>query len=113
MLVQDVVSALGLTPRVMTREGAMRQISGGFVGDVLSHVMANVLPGYAWITVQTHENVVAVASMLEVSCVIVCQREIQPETLSRAQAEGVTLLWSADGAFEVAGKLYQLLCRSM
>lgn len=109
MRVHDLVSKLGLKVVAISKSGSAREVAGGFVGDVLSHVMANIRPGYAWITVQTHENVVAVATLLDVSCVIVCQRELPPETRQRAQSEGVTLLWSEGDAFEVSGRLYGLL----
>jgi hypothetical protein len=109
MLVQDLIRLLNLQVKSMSREGSLRHVGGGFVGDVLSHVMAKTSPGFAWITVQTHENVVAVASLLDVSCVIVCQRELSEETCQRAKAEGITLLWSGDSAFDVAGRLYSAL----
>ncbi len=107
--VQELVSELGLTVKAATRKGSVRRVQGGFVGDVLSHVMANAHPGYAWITVQTHENVVAVATVADVACVIVCQREIPEETVRRAESEGVFLLWSDRTAFEVSGRMYDFL----
>lgn len=109
MRVDDLVSKLGLKVKSISKAGSAREVAGGFVGDVLSHVMANARPNHAWVTVQTHENVVAVATLLDVSCVVVCQRELPPETCQRAQSEGVTLLWSERAAFDVSGQLYGLL----
>ncbi|HHW18840.1 MAG TPA: serine kinase [Firmicutes bacterium] len=109
MFVRDMVSNLNLEVKAMTKEGSLRKVEGGYVGDVLSHVMANAQPGYAWITVQTHENIVAVASLLDVACIIVCQRELPAQTQERAKKEAVTLLWTESGAFEIAGRLYSLL----
>jgi hypothetical protein len=106
--VHELMTDLGLVAKAMTREGSVRMVEGGFVGDVLSHVMAGARPGYAWITVQAHENVVAVAAVTDVSCVVVCQREIPPETVRRAESEGITLLWSDRTAFEVSGRMYRL-----
>ena len=109
MSVDDLVKRLDLKVKSISKAGSAREVGGGFVGDVLSHVMANVRPNDAWVTVQTHENVVAVALLLDVACVVVCQRELPPETCRRAQSEGVALLWSERSAFEVAGRLYGLL----
>ena len=109
MRVDELVSKLGLEVKAISKAGGAREVGGGFVGDVLSHVMAKARPQDVWVTVQTHENVVAVAVLLDVACVVVCQRELPPETCARAQSEGVTLLWTELGAFEVAGKLYNLL----
>lgn len=109
MLVRDLIPRLKLSEKAISKEGYLREIEGGYVGDVLSHVMANAQPGDVWITVQTHENIVAVASVVDVSCVIVCQRELPPETCQRAKKEGVTLLWTDCAAFEVCGRLYEML----
>ncbi len=107
--VQELIADLGLGVKTITREGSVRVVTGGFVGDVLSHVMSGARPGNAWVTVQTHENVVAVATVADVSCVIVCQRDIPAETVQRAESEGVILLWSDRTAFEVSGRVYRLL----
>ena len=107
--VQELISDLGLAVKTVTREGSVRSVKGGFVGDVLSHVMSGARSGYAWITVQTHENVVAVAAVTDVSCVVICQREIPDVTVQRAEAEGITLLWSDQSAFEISGRMYGLL----
>ena len=106
---QELVSELGLKVKAMTREGSVRMVSGGVTGDVLSYVMSSARPGDAWVTVQTHENVVAVAAVSDVSCVIICQRDVPEATVERAIAEGITLLWSDRTAFEVSGRLFQVL----
>lgn len=109
MEVRELVAELDLVVKACTHEGSLREITGGYCGDVLSHVMANAKPGYAWFTVQSHENVIAVATLTDVACVVVCGREIPPEVEQRALHEGVTLLWSSAGVFETAGKAYQLM----
>ncbi len=58
MLVQDLVSKFGLEAKD-PKEGGLRTVEGGYSGGVLSHVMASAKPGYVWLTVQTHENIVA------------------------------------------------------
>lgn len=110
MLVQDLVSKFGLEAKALSKEGGLRTVEGGYSGDVLSHVMASAKPGYVWLTVQTHENIVAVASLLDVACILVCQRELPEETCERARREGVAVLWTDRGDFEMSGLLYQSLC---
>lgn len=110
MLVQDLVSKFGLEAKALSKEGGLRTVEGGYSGDVLSHVMASAKPGYVWLTVQTHENIVAVASLLDVACILVCQRELPEETCERARREGVAVLWTERGDFEMSGLLYQSLC---
>lgn len=109
MQVQDLISKFDLAERAISTEGRLRPAKGGYSGDVLSHVMANAKPGYVWLTVQTHENIVAVASLLELACILVCQREVPEETCERARREGVTVLWTPRSNFEMSGLLYQSL----
>lgn len=109
MVIDDLISKLDLTVKVMPKDGHRRKVQGGYVGDVLSHVMAFCKPSYIWVTVQTHENVIAVASMLDVAAVLVSSREIPLETCKRAEEEGVVLLWSDKSAFELVGEIYQML----
>ena len=47
-----------------------KEIRGGWCGDLLSRVMGSGPFGSAWITVQAHRNVIAVASLREFACVI-------------------------------------------
>jgi len=46
------------------------QITDGYVSDLLSDVMANANENMAWITIQTHKNIVAIASLKELACII-------------------------------------------
>ena len=86
-----------------------REVTGGCVCDLLSVVMAEGEAGMAWITVQTHLNVIAVASLHEFSCVIVSgDAAVEAETLEKAQAEGIPVLVSPETNYSLAGKLYQL-----
>ena len=47
-----------------------REVTGGYVGDLLSWVMGRASAGDAWITIMSNMNVAAVASLADVSCVI-------------------------------------------
>jgi hypothetical protein len=84
-------------------------VAGALVGDLLSYIMAHGKRGQLWITIQTHPNVVAVATLAGLSGVILAGGfEPAEETTARAEEEGVALLGSADSAFTLAGKLYEL-----
>jgi hypothetical protein len=107
MTVQDVV---GVLQAIVAVEGdASREVTSGYACDLLSEVIAKAVHGSAWATIQTHVNVVAVAAMVGVSVVIVCEgRSFEPDALDRAAEEHLAVLYSKDSAFVVAGKLYAL-----
>jgi len=84
-------------------------ISGGYVSDLLSDVMANAKAGDLWVTLQTHQNIVAVASLKEIAGVIIIGgREPEKATLAKAEEEKIPILLTKLSAFEVVGRLYQM-----
>lgn len=86
-----------------------RPVRGGYASDLLSDVIAHAREGDVWITLQTHPNTVAVASMKDLAgVVLVNAREPQAETLEKAGAENIPLLVSALPAFELIGRLHAL-----
>jgi hypothetical protein len=87
-----------------------REVEGCYVSDLLSDVLANSKEGDLWITHQSHPNVVAVASVRGLSGVIITgDREIEPETIKKAEAEQVNLMTCHGSTFEIAGEVYTLL----
>ncbi|MFH1097017.1 MAG: serine kinase [Candidatus Desantisbacteria bacterium] len=79
----------------------------------MSDVIAHAQRGNVWITLQVHQNIVAVAVLKELSGIIlVNNRQPAEDTLEKAKQEGITILVSQLPAFELAGKLYQLGIRN-
>ena len=65
------------------------------MGDLLSFVMAKAKPGQIWLTIQAHPNVIAVASLINLSAVIVVEGvDIPQETIDVANERGVILISS-------------------
>lgn len=86
-----------------------REVTGGYVSDLLSDVIGNAREGHLWITLQVHINTVAVASLKGLAGIIVVNgRRPDGATLARAADEGVPVLLTPLPAFEVAGRLYAL-----
>jgi predicted transcriptional regulator len=108
MTLKEVVDALELQVR-SGMESLDRDVQGGYASDLLSDVMANTKAGDLWITLQIHQNIVAVATLNDLSGVIfVNGREPEDATLRKAQAEGIPLMVSSLSTFEVAGRLYAM-----
>lgn len=77
-------------------------IEGYYIGDLLSFVMAKAKKGQLWLTVQAHPNVIAIASLLELSGVIVLEGvKIPEETIQLAKEHKVTLMQTESSAVEI------------
>lgn len=109
MTVKDLVEALNL--KVFSgAEGLNNVITGGYTSDLLSDVMGSVDEGMVWVTLQTHVNVMAIASLKEVAAVVLV-KNLEPEanTLEQSNNENVPILGTSDSTFEITGKIFQLL----
>ena len=82
------------------------EVSCGYTCDLLSWVMAHGKAGMAWITVQTHINVIAVAALMDMACVILPEGiEMEAPSLAKAKDEGVTVLHSSLTAYELCARM--------
>ena len=85
------------------------EISGGYASDLLSDVLANSNEGNIWITLQVHQNIVAVASMKGLSAIVIVNgRKPEEDTIKKAEEENIPILISKLPAFELIGKLCTL-----
>lgn len=109
MKVKEIVDKFDL--KVLTAADALDvEVSGGYGSDLLSDVMANSRPGNIWITLQTHQNIVAVAKLRSLAAIVLVNgRTPEEETVRSAEKEQVPLLLSGDPAFQIAGKLFMSL----
>ncbi len=83
-----------------------REISGAYIGDLLSWVMGRANAGNVWITIMSNVNVIAVASLADVACVILAEGvSLDDELIKTATKKGVNVLKSDLPAFETAMKL--------
>jgi len=85
------------------------EVNGGYTCDLLSEVMANCKKGMVWITVQSHLNIIAVATICDIACIILANNHEYPiETVQKAKEEGVVLLKSNLDSYTLSGELYVL-----
>ena len=97
-----LTQATSLTPDITDTE----EISCGYTCDLLSWVMAHGKQGMAWVTVQIHMNVIAVASLSEMACVILPENIVmEEESLQKARDEGIPVLTSPLTAFDICGRM--------
>ena len=107
MNVQSVLGNLPVT--VVAGNDFSQLITGGYVSDLLSNVMGQAAAGNVWITMQGHQNVVAVAQLAGLAAVIITGGA-QPDAamVKKASQEGIVVLVTELSSYEVAGRLYQL-----
>jgi hypothetical protein len=106
---ESIVKALNLKIR-SGEDNLKTEIQGGYTGDLLSDVMGNSKEGDIWITRQVHQNIVAVASLKEHAGIILVQdSEPAKDTLEKAIKEGIPIMISDLSAFEVTGRIYDLI----
>lgn len=91
MKVKKLIDEYGF--ELLTNTETDHEIKGIYSCDLLSWVMANGEEGNAWITVQTHQNILAVASLIEFSCIILpVGVTIDDTVVNKATDEGITIL---------------------
>jgi hypothetical protein len=87
-------------------EPVNRQVAGGYASDLLSCAMRGAKKDFLWVTLQSHVNVVAVASLLNLAGVIITEgNRPAPETIAQAEKEKVILLLTPNDTFSVVGQL--------
>jgi predicted transcriptional regulator len=109
MKVIDLVNELDL--HVFSgKEGLGNEVSGGYTSDLLSDVMGHADAGCIWVTIQTHKNVMAIASLKDLPAVIITSGE-QPgeETIEQSNAENIPVLGTTMRSFEISGKIFNIL----
>jgi predicted transcriptional regulator len=106
MLVKDLVEKFDLS--VAAGEKALdREVMDGYCGDLLSEVMGNAPAGCAWLTVQGHQNIVAVAVLREMAAIIITGgQEPDEETIAKANQEGIPILLWPNSSFRLAGHIF-------
>ena len=106
MTTKEVIDNLGLKPLSQLEH---RDVSGVFVSDMLSDVMAGAKSGNLWITVQTHKSIVPAANLVDVSAVIIPNgKSVPADTIELANRHNIAILSTDLMTFDLVGKLYSL-----
>lgn len=89
--------------------GAENEVSGCYIGDLLSLAMARVEEGTLWVTIQTNINVMAVASLQDAAGVILADGFTPDEnTAAKADEVGIPIYTTKKSAYEIAKSLAKL-----
>jgi predicted transcriptional regulator len=109
MKISDLVKTLNLKV-ISGQNGLSNEITGGYVSDLLSDVIGNATEGQVWITLQTHQNVVAVASLKDLAAVIIVKGSLpESDTIEKSNAENIPVLSTDMDTFNISGRLFEIL----
>ncbi len=78
-----------------------KEISGGYVGDLLSWVMGRATENCAWITIMTNINIAAVGALADVATIIIAEGALPDDAvIQTAKEKGVNILLTSKTAYE-------------
>lgn len=105
MNLSEIVKVLDGT--VVTKDfDGDREATSGFVGDLLSVVMGRAKENCVWVTIQSHINVVAVASLVDMACVVVAEGFIvDQDAVTKAEIEEIPIITTALSSYEAVAAL--------
>lgn len=108
MKLQEIIDSLSLKVETPSAD-LSREVKGAYVSDMMSDVMGNAKDGFLWITIQVHLNIIAVASLKNLSGIILVNSRVPAEdTLKKAITENIPLMTTPLSAFDLVGMLYGL-----
>jgi len=108
LTLKDIVDKLDLEVETGVRV-LDKEVKGGYASDLLSDVMANGKPDFIWVTLQVHQNIIAVAALKELAgIVLVNGRKPDKETIEKAEKENIFIASSSLQAFELIGRMYEM-----
>ena len=101
----SILAAVEATPLTDLTEA---ELSGCYISDLLSDVLANAQPGVLWVTIHTHRNILSVASMKDIAAILfTCGRKPDAAIVAEAVEKGILLLSTPLSTYETAGKLWK------
>jgi len=109
MTLDQIIKELQLEILTAPKEVSEITPSSGYISDMLSCVMTGAKSRSIWVTLQSHNNIVAVACLLDVAAIIISEgAKPDDETIQKAREEGVILLATPLNSFHVVGKLWEM-----
>ena len=108
MTVEEFAKAENL--KIAVAGDLLREIGGGYCGDLLSWVMSRAQSDDCWFTVMGNVNAVAVSVLADCACIVLCENApLDADAKLKAEQQGVTVLLSDKDAYTLAAALSKVL----
>lgn len=104
MIIKDLAEILGYETVTIPCPDA--EVTGGYTGDLLSWVMVRASAGNVWVTIMTNSNIVAVATLVGVSAIVISEDQPLPQSVVElAKTHNINVLRSKKSAFETSAEI--------
>ncbi len=109
MNLDEIITKLDLKPLTTPKDFTKVEPTCGYASDLLSCVMSGAARESVWVTLQAHINIIAVATLLDLSAVIITEGATPDDsTIAKANEEGINLLSTPEPTFAIVGKLWEM-----
>lgn len=106
MKLRQIVSELALKEYCVDEKRLDTEVHTAYCGDLLSDVMAHVPEDSVWFTVLAHLNIVAVAQLRDVACIVIVNgTEPDKQTIDKAREQDVAIFGSRENSAQLCMKL--------
>lgn len=108
MTVKELADKLSL--RALAESDTKREINGCYAGDLLSWVMGRAEADNVWVTIMTNVNIVAVAMLTDVGCIVVAENaEIEKDVIEKAREKGINLYTSDKTVYQLCAEVSKVI----
>lgn len=108
MTVKDLIEKLNL--KILVEDDLDREVKDCYIGDLLSWVMGRAPADSAWLTVMGNINSIAVATLADVSCIILVENAaLDDNARQKAEMHGVNILTTEDNSYKLAVAICELI----
>lgn len=87
-----------------------REVTGCYIGDLLSWVMGRANADNAWITIMSNINIIAVASLADVACIILSEGvTVDDQIIETAKQKEINIISSQLPSYETSVKVSEMI----
>lgn len=108
MTTKELIEKLNLS--ILVEGDLDREITSCYIGDLLSWVMGRAPEDSVWLTVMGNINSIAVATLADVSCIVLVENAaLDEEARKKAEMMDVTILQTELNSYALAVKISELI----
>lgn len=108
MKLSELYTKLDLVPLNVSDDD--RSVDGVYCGDLLSWVMTRLSQNFAWVTIMSNINSIAVASLSDASCIIFTENaDVSEDVINRAKEQNINVFKTSKSTFDISYMIGKML----